>query len=531
MKKILAYFFLLPLLFGCKKNLESPSWDVDGYVPLFHSSVTLQKALGDTLVSVNAENKLQLVYNQNILSLKIDSLFNLPDTTTQEVYTIPVGGFKLPPSSTIVEDTIDTDIKANNLKLRHALIKSGQIVFKVSSSVEEDISIELNIPGASKNGIPFSSLRTVQSGTPQSPSTLIDSFDLTGYKLDLTGNNQNTSNSLAIVYKALVHPNADTADISAGDYVSLETTFSNIVPDYAEGNFGTQHHNLQDGNVSFDLFKYFQAGMLNLKQASLTFSIQNQVGTDVQCRIKELSAINLNSGLARTLQGNQINTPINLNRARKDSSLLPPVQTKSYTFSLNETNSNITDFVSVLPSQLGYNFEIDINPVQDISAGYDFIYYNTGISIDLNAEIPLNFSASGVQLRDTSAFTVDNSSREDAQNINSGRLIFYANNAYPLDLNIQFYLADSNFVILDSLFDSAQPISPALTQNQTRIPSRSELIAPLSKQKIDHLYKTELLITKASFNTANLPDTVSLLGTDFLDLRGVGDFNYTLDLK
>lgn len=82
----------------CKKEKGSPSWDIDVLGPIFHSKLTINNLINDTLKHTNSDNSVSLVYQNSMYKLSIDSLFKIPDTTiayTAKLSSLNLGNINL----------------------------------------------------------------------------------------------------------------------------------------------------------------------------------------------------------------------------------------------------------------------------------------------------------------------------------------------------------------------------------------------------------------------------------------------------
>ena len=196
---------------------------------------------------------------------------------------------------------------------------------------------------------------------------------------------------------------------------------------------------------------------------------------------------------------------------------------------LNNSNSNVKDFIGNLPNKVAYKLTAQINP-PGFSGGFntDFGYYGTGFSANLNMDVPLYFSASNLMLADTVSLNVSNISQ--LQNINKGNIILTATNQYPFAITLNAVLLDENKNPIANLFNTASLIeAPPLDANGKVIsPLKSKLYVPLTPQKINNLQKARYVSYSATFNTANQPMQVKFYSNYTLDLLLTADLNYTV---
>lgn len=518
------------LAWGCREAPEQPVWDVDAYLPLVTSELRLQDALEDSLIETANDSSLRLVYRGTLFSYKIDSLFTIPDTSTEEFVQLPFGTITFQPGQDIVNDTQDTRYDLDDIQLQEAIVLSGSMIVELSSTISENTIFTYTLPFVTLNGSPFTLVENVPAGSIPNPITLTRTLDLTGYTLDLRGIDRNRFNTLVTVYKATVDPNGNPVTITGGDFVRIRNTFSAIVPQYARGYFGSTIET-DDSEEATDIFNSLPMGDLNVEQISLDFTIKNEAGADLQVTINELTSINTNQNTTVPLSSSLIGQQVNLNRAQEGGTNTPPIIPSVYTTSFDSSNSNVTDFVSNLPNRFGFDFTYQINPLGNVSNGNDFIYFDKGLDLELDAEIPLFLSARNLILVDTADLDVDDDSREDTDRINGGRLLLYASNHYPVDAFVQFYLLDEDFNVLDSLFAAPTFLQAGRSDVDGRVvaPSFNTLPIPLTPARINTLYASTYTVLRASLTTTDYPQPVRFFDSYFIGLTLVGDFNYRVD--
>ena len=75
-------FGLVALIFisACKHEFEQPSWNTQWTAPIAHSSLSIHQVQQDSIISWDTleNNSLQLVYQQELFQLQMDSLLNIP---------------------------------------------------------------------------------------------------------------------------------------------------------------------------------------------------------------------------------------------------------------------------------------------------------------------------------------------------------------------------------------------------------------------------------------------------------------------
>jgi hypothetical protein len=528
MKKGFVFLILVILVISCKR--EPVSWDVDTLFPILKTQMSIQQAIPDSLIEIKNTNELHLVYRGSLIDFKLDSALTIPDTTTTDEFSLPFDSITLQPGQVFFTDSNFARYEIGDYKLSQIEIETGQIILELSSALNEASIIEYSFPTITKAGIPLFIKEKIPAGSVANPSSFIKSIDLSGYTIALTGINNDNYNIIATFYKAYVDPAGSAVKLIKSDYFSISTTMFQIQPSYIRGSFGTELKNETAINDPIDAFKNIGGGSIDLDEVSLIFQIQNEVGADISLSVNQLKGKNTFNNTEVELISPMSTKTINLNRATEDNGVFSNPIATSYNLIVNKSNSNVTEFVSNLPNQMSYDFDIKFNPIGNVSNNNDFLYINTGVSVNLDAEIPLNFRASNLIIIDTSDFTIDSTSQEDASRIKDGFINLYAQNWYPFDLTAQFYLLNEDNQIIDSVFSSSQTLKGAIPKfGIVDAPFSSTLQSPINEAKVDRLYQTKSIITQIRINSTTT-DTIQILDYYNIDLKLVGDFKYLISI-
>jgi len=83
------------LFFSCKKENLHPQWDVNLLSPIAKTKLTLNQVVADSLININADSSVSLVYQTNLSEITLDTIANLPDTSI--TYTAKLNSINLNP--------------------------------------------------------------------------------------------------------------------------------------------------------------------------------------------------------------------------------------------------------------------------------------------------------------------------------------------------------------------------------------------------------------------------------------------------
>jgi hypothetical protein len=101
------------------------------------------------------------------------------------------------------------------------------------------------------NTQPFLISETIPPGN----NSLIKTYSLNGYAVDLTAGGNAQFNTLMQNYTVSVSNSANPAEISFGKGAIAELSYSQIIPQYAKGYFGQQDIVLDVDTATFEVFK------------------------------------------------------------------------------------------------------------------------------------------------------------------------------------------------------------------------------------------------------------------------------------
>jgi hypothetical protein len=529
MKKFILSLFLIGFLFSaCRKEMEKPSWDTDLLAPLVNASLGIDNILPDSILQTNADSSMKIVYNNAIYNLTMDTLFRIPDTIIKNAYNIPFTT-TLNPGQTVLSNVMsETTYQIQDVQLKSATIKSGFVNYRIKSKIHEVTDFIYSIPCAKKNGIPFSINVSVPAAIGTIPGIYDQTFDLTGYVIDMTGIAQNRVNTIYTSLSAAVNPLGQPVLITPADSIIIENKFFDVIPYYAKGYFGNNTFNIGPATSNFNLFNRITDGTIQLEDVNFSLDITNPIGLDARVYINNISSINTRTGTTINLTNSLIGSPINLDRAAESNGNVYPTY---YSFPLTVSNSNIKPMIENLPDQFGYSMQMITNPLGNISGSNDFIYVDKLLKASLKMEIPLSLVASNLTLQDTLDFNI--TTNGGSQNVHSGTITLFANNGFPFDASLQVYTLNDNNLVTDSLFTYANTIDEAPINSSLRVTGKklTKIVIPVNESRMNLLYATKKIVLKAKFNTSAQPQYIKIYSEYGLDVKLVGDFNYTVQLQ
>lgn len=514
------------LFFSCRKE-SSTHWDTRFLGPMVNASLDINNLLADSILQANPDSSLKIVYQNDVYELSMDTLFKIPDTTLKQFYIIPLSVTLTPGQTVVNNNTSETTYSLPGVQLRLSIVKSGSVHYKIKSYINEVTNFIYSIPSAKLNGVPFSINVNVPAAVGDTPGVYDEVYDLSGYVIDMTGINNNKVNTLYTSFTASVSQDGQPVLVNNADSIIIENTFQDLIPYYAKGYFGQNTFNIGPSESEFSLFKRIVAGSVQLEDVDFNLKITNPIGLDARIVIDNLTSVNTRTGTTVNLSNSIIGSPININRASESGGIIYPY---NVTFPLNPSNSNIKQMIENLPDRLGYSMQIIANPLGNISGSNDFIYSDHLLNASLDIEIPLSLVATDLTLADTLDLNI---SGQGAENVKSATFTLFADNGFPFDAALQLYMLNDMNVISDSVFASYNTIDEAPVDSNLKVISKrlTKIAVPVSESKMTQLLNTKRIIMKVKFNTASQPQYIKIYSHYTINVKLVGDINYSVHLN
>jgi hypothetical protein len=499
---------------SCQKKAN---WDTQVLAPIIHSRLDVGDIFGDTNIVVNPDQSWSVVVQQKIDMLQTDNVVNLDDTVSKDIFTLPFT-FTIPPGQKVIEKQNVTPLNFNGMELKLARASVAKMKFYVTNTIKQKLLVKYTLHSASLNGVIYEVEEDVPAATDTANAFVIKTIDLDEYDIDLTGPNSDNYNEIYATTTVWVHPDGDTAIVTPTDSVIIISTFDEFQPEYAKGYIGSGHFH-ERGSSALNVFDNFKSGSFDLQSVKAVLYINNFVGADISMTVNDFATKNNISNTSISLNHSIIGSAININRAVESNKPEYPVYPNILTYDLS--NSNVDKMIEVMPDSLIYDITADLNPLGNVGAGTDFMYFNKGLQADLNLEIPLNFSSDNLLIEDYSNFNFN------SDKVNSGFINIYIENEFPFSVNIQFYLLDEQENIFDSLLVSNTLVPSGIIDANDIVSSSTstKLQVKLDDYRISTMKRSHKILIRANINSEQ-NKAYKLYENYGMDIKMVGDLSY-----
>jgi hypothetical protein len=486
-----------------KKLSTDIDWHPSLAAPLAYSTVELSNLItfpdtGDIILQEDSNSFMTLYYSAEIYSASVADLLTLDDQQISEkiglsdtlVLACAYAQFlgidsviTLPAYSTTTEMAMPNGAEVDSISLR-----GGNLLWDISSNFRHDITIDIIIPSATKNGLPYSQ-NIILDYTGTVPVLYNVNVDLSGYDLDLSAaNNGGTANTVSATYSLTVNYDHNES-VAITDSIDFSMRFSGLDFENVYGYLGNQVVDIPETSSEFST-----GGIsMSLVNPKLTLTINNSFGLPIDASFSKLEG-GYDGG---TISLTGVPNPIEFEYPRVGEE----GQSKATVISLDGTNSNLSEFMASGLSSLTFAGSATTNP--DGNIGSNFITADGKFSVDMEVELPLYGSISNFGIVDTMDL---NLSSLDSLPLASIDFVLNVENEFPFDINVQVYFVDDNFIIIDSLMQSSQKLIESCTvdgNGDLLSATNSQSVISINQALLDNVKNSTKIILVGSIATAN----------------------------
>jgi hypothetical protein len=452
--KLVSACIILILASACVKETidlkhisNTVDWNPKYAIPLAYGSLSIKdivNALDSTgVMKEYPDGLLYINYHDRILSQTIDSIITIPNQQFQELFygsALPA----FPPTDSLRYQRNSTyNFNFNNgAEIDSVNFKGGTLVFHVSSEFKHLGRITITMTTLTKNGQPLQFNMPIN----RSDGTFSDSIvrSLNGYKLAFNATNK-IPLSYEVAFKNSMQPILATQKISINIDVR-KPSFKSIFGYFAS-------YPVIDDYVSktkIDVYENVIATNAKIADPRINIIYSNSFGIPVRLQLTNTHTYSDINGTQPLTLNPSIN-PINI----KYPNISQIGTTTRDTIRINKTNSSIVSAFNTAPQQFIANVTATTNPA---GKSFNFALDTSRLNVDMEVELPMDLQASNYNRMDTLDFDVSDAV-PDYDIVNKIAIYATFTNAIPCDLNLQVYLADENYAVVDSLFTVAdQPI-------------------------------------------------------------------------
>jgi hypothetical protein len=479
--------------------------------PAVNSKLSMKRLIeeGNSPWVEDSDGFLSLVYSDTITSKNPSEVFQISDYSSLDQFALNIPPTLLPGDSDNVFLLNQPEMTfSGGETIDSVLFKSGTIEFTIETNLNHNARVEIIIPDLKKYGVTFfKSVDLKYNGGTSNTYSL--SFPLNLYTLTLdttqTGGRKFTE-YFKVIVKMSTNSNNSPYVFEVNQEIKNATYYS------VWGYFGQKNYGVGFGNIEIPLFNNNAGGQITFDNILVDFEVINDNAIDFNLKFDEFYV---------EKDGNRTNFI---------SPLMPDFEiygidydsiheSKSTFYSFDKSNSNIVDLINLNPDRVRFKTQVTSNPNWS-SLNKNFLLDTGAIDIKATLTVPMFGKALDAFITDT--FDLDIESIDELRKL---EIRINAYNAFPTEASVQLYFADSNRVLLDSVFSQEEMIiesgvvGPAPDYKVTQ-PTHKLTVIDLSEAKLENLYTATKGIVKIRVNTYNqAQDFIKLYSDNYVDVK------------
>jgi len=401
-----------------------------------------------------------------------------------------------PSDSLIVDMQVDDGIEISLINL-----SSGVMVYNYESSVNTSLQLMIEIPSLKDQmGMVFSEILEINNTQFSGPQMF--SFSIDNYSFDLS----ESVNQIQVNYSSQIMGSNTFQSFSENDQIHIDISMEDFEFSYVEGYFGQIEQEIEQDEMDFDLSILEEiAPNLYLETPNLRFTVDNAIGVPF---LIDLDLLGINDNESISLNG-------------------PNIQAQGLMSTItdfNNSNSQLSDMISISPSQILYSGSVLSNPSGNMGV-INSITNGSDIKIGFELDLPLHLRLEDAMRTDTLDldFGGDNDDASESDYVDSVILKLHTENEFPLDIDLMILFTDSvSGLILDSL--DVEMLDAAEVDEDGRTISAnvydSNII--LNSGQIDALFNSNRALLDIKMNSYDNENTAVKLYTDYQFKIAVG---------
>lgn len=559
MKKFVIALATFSLIVGgCKKkeisldDLKTPLLDPSFALPIGYANLNIgdieREYDVNNFLYNNNENLFEFVYKDRIFELTANDVIQIPTQNYSTSYSMPAGnqtaligggaGF----TTNYSQQTAINFNVPNGAQLDSIIIQNGSLAIDLSSDFMHSAVVNVTIPSLTLNGNPLQ--QTLNANyTGSTPVNDNSTIDISGYTIDLTdGGSTNNSFNVTLDFQVTSSGNP----ISGAEQITVDMGLNVSSFEAIWGYLGQVTNILSQDTSNITLFDNLAGGEVHFEDPRIELAIGNTAGLEVQTQFSAVIApdnsTNVNLGGAGLT-----NLPLIARAVNPGDTMMT-----YHIIDNSNTSPMLSDVIDESPREIVYSSSATSNPN---GVANNFVLGDALVWCDAEVILPLFGWARNFTLSDTTdldivdALGIDSSSNLTVEDVEQAMLRIIVDNGLPVDAGLQLYFADTNYVVIDSLFQSPGGIENVFEQGVVDFslpltdPNHGKVVQ--STRKITNVVVSQDLIkklvngnakkliykTRGLTNEANSGQNVKIYPEYDVDIKVSAKVDFNIDLE
>ena len=454
------------------EKIKVDDWNPNLAVPLMSSNLSLADIVikkdtnGD--IFTTASGGLEIVYRSSVLSSDTSTVINIPTENFADTFTVsqatnglldsmPPGppfnnGQRIDFNASTQKEIVDNS--RFGVVVDSMTLKTGKLAFTIENSFPYELTIRAKFRTFTDSLGDTLVLNYIVPAANPNIQVRSREVDLKGYQVNLSEDQDGNpaDNTLPIDLQYSIQLESGVAS-NKDDRLTMTGSITNI--DFKEfyGSLGSTPLALERDSIAIDFFKNFQEFAkedLFISNPTLRLTAKNSFSCPMNFEFTYLNAVNpkrnpsvIAFDIPTELKPLTINFPDKYGIAQT-------------VFELNNVNSNLDTILSHLTKSIAFDSQALFNPdgvPPRNGQRRNFITDTSDLGLDLEFRIPFEGRANGFFIEDTISVTLD-----QIKNLSNGTLRIYAENGFPMDVDLQLTFLDSINTELGKLILPSNPI-------------------------------------------------------------------------
>ena len=473
----------------------SGSFTMEDYVDATSEEITVSQSEDGVVIIEYTGNEITSDYAEDLIEVPTQSFSKQIDFNNDQIIDFPISG------SLSVSRNFDDDItpEAGSTDVIDSVyLKAGTLLIQIETNVAADGDIALTINTLLRDGSPisFSSGWTYDPANPGT-QTINESIDLANVFGDFTKNGTTTNNfnfdaTANLVFKG--------QPLSPTDYIRINIVIVNPKFQLVYGKFSERQFETELESVGLGLFDSVAIEGFYLNQPSVEFEFSSSYGVPVEAKIVALDAVN-SDGDVLPFSGPAITNPTEVSGPGLDE----VGSTVETTLIIDKSNSNITDIISFLPTELNYQFSGTV--LSPGPAFTQFVLDTSRVTGSYKVVLPLD----GRVARFENETTVEtNSGGGESTALGESKVILKSINGLPIKVGLELIFLDEAGNELITLFKDDAALEPGETDPDGFVinPREHVLEQSILADDANHLINASTIVIKSVLNTGETGEKI-----------------------
>lgn len=309
---------------------------------------------------------------------------------------------------------------------------------------------------------------------------------------------------------------SDGGRVNPDETLDYNVTIQDVEYETIYGFFGTKSFDIQSQTVDIAVFEDIGENGFVFKSPEINITLVTSFGVPMGIDLSGISSTN-SEGTTVSLMGDVTATPQFTNAPRVNA----VGSTTTNIITINSTNSNLADLLSISPNQITIDVAAQTNYNVDSLTRRNFVNYQSRADIYLEMEMPMDLRLQGFTRDFDFDFGID-SAEYDFDEVDTVSLFVKSTNYMPFNGTVDLQVVDADENVLHEILDVLLIASPELPlSGRVEVPNESTVEIKLYDDGLSSLLSAsqlKLVLTIDSFDAEN--ETFVKIYSDYsLDLQ------------